>query len=409
MRRAVTTVMLGATLSCAASGFAQTAAPQAAPSPQAKAPEQVTVPAHNDYAKAEAWLCRPGRTDACAADLAATVIAADGKLTHESWSADAKADVDCFYVYPTVSTEPTGNASMEPRPEEIGVVRIQFARFAAVCRPYAPLYRQATLTALRAAARGTPIPVDRELAYNDVLDAWNYYLEHDNQGRGVILIGHSQGSGVLLRLIRAQLDGKPVQARMVSAMLLGMNVAVPEGKDVGGAFEHVPLCHRAKQTGCVITYVSFRASAPPPENSRFGHVQGEGMRAGCTNPAALGGGSGELHGYFPTRGGFIDVDAAEQKPWVKGGAKIETGFVSLPGLLTAECVADKNGSYLAVTVHGDAAGPRVDDIAGDVVVNGRVLADWGLHLIDVQEAIGNLVEIAREESAAYLAGSGKGK
>jgi len=396
MRRILTVVLLlGGAAFCGQAASAQVA--------------QTATPAtKNDYSKPETWLCRPGRTDACAADLATTVIAADGKLTRESWSADPKAGVDCFYVYPTVSTEPTGNASMDPRPEEIGVVRIQFARFSSVCRPYAPLYRQATLTALRAAATGNPIPVDRELAYNDVLDAWNYYLQHDNQGRGVILIGHSQGSGVLLRLIRSEIDGKPVQARIVSAMLLGMNVAVPEGKDVGGAFEHIPLCRNAKQTGCVITYVSFRASAPPPANSRFGHVQGAGMQAGCTNPAALGGGSGELHGYFPTRGGFIDIHAAEQKPWVKG-ATVETPFVSLPGLLTAQCVADKNGSYLAVTVHGDPAGPRTDDIAGDVVVNGTVLADWGLHLIDVQEALGNLVDIARQEGVAYLAANSKAK
>jgi hypothetical protein len=376
---------------------------------QSAVPAQEDAPAaKNDYSKPETWLCRPGRTDACAADLATTVVAADGKMTHESWSADPKAAVDCFYVYPTVSTESTGNASMEPEPAEIGVVRIQFARFAAVCRPYAPLYRQATLTALRAAAMGNPIPVDREMAYGDVLDAWNYYLQHDNQGRGVILIGHSQGSLVLMRLIRQQIDGKPVQARMVSAMLLGMNVPVPEGKDVGGAFEHIPLCHSASQTGCVITYVSFRANVPPPANARFAHVQGEHMMAGCTNPAALGGGSGELHGYFPAHGGFINVDAGEQKPWVKG-ATIPTPFVSVPGLLTAECVADKNGSYLAVTTHGDPAGPRVDDIAGDVVVNGTVLTDWGLHLIDVQEAIGNLTDIARQEATAYLAGGAKAK
>jgi len=396
MRRILTVVLLlGGAAFCGQAASAQSA--------------QTVAPAtKNDYSKPETWLCRPGRTDACAADLATTVIAADGKVTHESWSADPKAGVDCFYVYPTVSTEPTGNASMDPRPEEMGVVRIQFARFASACRPYAPLYRQATLTALRAAATGNPIPVDRELAYNDVLDAWNYYLQHDNHGRGVILVGHSQGSGVLLRLIRSQIDGKPGQARIVSAMLLGMNVAVPEGKDVGGAFEHIPLCRSAKQTGCLITYVSFRANVSPPKNSRFGHLQSEGMQAGCTNPAALGGGSGELHGYFPARGGFIDIHAAEQKPWLKG-ATIDTPFVSLPKMLSAECVADKNGSYLAVTVHGDPAGPRTDDIAGDVVVNGTVLADWGLHLIDVQEALGNLVDIAHQETATYLAASAKGK
>ena len=131
-------------------------------------------------------------------------------------------------------------------------MRSQFARFASKCRPYAPIYRQVTITALRAALSGAPIPVDRALAYNDVLDAWNYYLEHDNKGRGVVLIGHSQGANVLTQFIKNEIDGKPVQARMVSAMLLGTSLPVPKGKDVGGIFLHTPLCHAATQTGCVI-------------------------------------------------------------------------------------------------------------------------------------------------------------
>src|SRR5260370_15511573 len=98
---------------------------------------------------------------------------------------------------------------------------------------------------------------DRALAYNDVLDAWNYYLEHDNQGRGVVLIGHSQGSFVLTELIKNEIDGKPVQARLVSALLLGMNLAVPRGKDVGGSFHHVPLCRAPRQAGCSGTYASL--------------------------------------------------------------------------------------------------------------------------------------------------------
>ena len=83
---------------------------------------------------------------------------------------------------------------------------------------------------------------DRTLGYNDVLDAWNHYLKHDNNGRGVVLIGHSQGSGVLSQLIRNEIDGKPIQSRIISALLLGTNVAVPKGKDVGGAFKQLPLC-----------------------------------------------------------------------------------------------------------------------------------------------------------------------
>src|SRR5205809_5287153 len=164
------------------------------------------APAKNDYSNPESWLCRPGRKDACAVDLSTTIVAANGKLTRESWAENPKAPIDCFYVYPTVSNDPTPNSDMVPGPEEKNVVRSQFARFGSQCRLYAPMYRQVTLTSLRASLGMTPTMPDRTLGPRDVLAAWNYYLEHDNQGRGVVLVGHSQGSGVLTQLIAANLD-----------------------------------------------------------------------------------------------------------------------------------------------------------------------------------------------------------
>jgi hypothetical protein len=359
--------------------------------------------AKNDYADGKSWLCRPGRQDACAVDQTTTIVAADGALTREPWKADPAAPIDCFYVYPTVSLDTGGNSDMVAGPEEHAVVRAQLARFASQCRVYAPLYRQATLTALRAAAGPNPITVDRSLGYNDVLDAWNAYLQRDNKGRGVVLIGHSQGSGVLTQLIRNEIDGKPVQARLVSALLLGTSLPVPKGKDGGGAFQHIPLCRSANQTGCVVAYASFRSTVPPPDNTRFGRAQGENMAAACTNPAALGGGSGELHAYLAAAGPSLVGSSSAPRPWVTPERPIETPFVSVPGLLTAQCVSNEKGSYLEVTVHGHPKDPRTDDIVGDVMTNGQVNASWGLHLIDVQVAMGNLVEIVREQGKAYLA------
>src|SRR5215813_1376611 len=372
------------------------------PASTSNAQNQAAPASGNDYTKPENWLCRPGRKDACAIDMTTTVVAADGKLTREPWTANPKAPIDCFYVYPTVSNDPTPNSDMTAGPEELNVIRAQFARFGSQCRLYAPLYRQVTLTALRAFLAGRPMTADRTMAYHDVLDAWNYYLAHDNQGRGVVLIGHSQGSFVLMELIKNEIDGKPVESRIVSALLLGTNLPVPRGKDVGGAFKDMPLCHSATQTGCVITYASFRADAPPPANSRFGKVAGENMVSACTNPAALAGGSGELHAYLGTHGS--GVSSAEAPPsWVTPAVSIDTPFVSVPGMLTAQCVQDEHGSYLAITVHGDPSDPRADNITGDVVSNGKVQPDWGLHLIDVSVAMGNLIDIVNQESKAYRA------
>jgi hypothetical protein len=354
-----------------------------------------------DYDDAANWLCRPGGKDSCAVDLTTTVVAADGTLNREAWAADPNAPIDCFYVYPTVSRDTTPNSDLVAGPEEHSVIRSQFARFASTCRPFAPLYRQVTLTALRAGMSGQAMAVDRELGYSDVLAAWNHYLEHDNDGRGVVLIGHSQGSGVLTRLIAEQIDGKPIQDRIVLALLLGTSLPVPEGKPVGGAFQHMPLCQSAKQTGCVIAYASFRSTVPPPAASLFGRVRGggEGMAAACVNPAALGGGSSELHAYLSAGG--TGGSAADPGPWVTPAKAIDTPFVSVPGLLTGECVVRNGAHVLEVTVHGDAADPRVDDIVGDVLRDGVVQEGWGLHLIDVNLVMGDLVELVAQHARAW--------
>jgi hypothetical protein len=243
---------------------------------------------------------------------------------------------------------------------------------------------------------GKPIPADRALAYGDVVAAWNQYLAHDNNGRGVILIGHSQGSGVLTQLIKNEIDGKPIQARVISAILMGTNLAVPKGQDVGGAFQHIPVCRSASQIGCVIAFADFRASAPPPANSRFGKVKEPGMVAACTNPSALGGGSGPVHAYMPAR----------PFQWTNPAKPIDTMFVSVPGLMTGECVDDEHGSYLAITLHPTPGGARANDIPGDVVAMGQVQADWGLHLVDANLHMGALLDVVAAETKTYLAKAG---
>ncbi|MGZ3403603.1 MAG: DUF3089 domain-containing protein [Phenylobacterium sp.] len=364
-------------------------------------------PAKNNYADKAAWLCWTGKPgDACAIDLTTTVVKADGSETTETFKPDPKAPIDCFYVYPTVSNDPGVVSDMNPGPEELNVVKAQLARFGSKCRIYAPMYRQFTLTALRAGQSGKPMPgandpATRGVGYGDVLDAWNYYLANENHGRGVVLIGHSQGSGVLTQLISKEIDGKPVQAKIVSAILMGTRLPIDKGKDTG-LFKSMPLCHAPSQTGCVIAYASFRDTIPPPPNSLFGKAPGEGQIAACANPANLAGGKGELHSYLGNSPP-ISGAAMPKTVWVQGKPNPTTPFISVPGLLTSECV-EKNGfSYLDIHVNAVPSDPRTDTIEGDVVQNGQVNASWGLHLIDANLAMGNLVDIVGAESKAWLA------
>jgi hypothetical protein len=177
---------------------------------------------------------------------------------------------------------------------------------------------------------------------------------------------------------------------------MGATVPVAKGKDVGGAFKSIPLCRSASQTGCVITFVSFRSTTPPPETTLFGAVTDPALEAGCTNPANLAGGSGELKAYLSTEGRTI---AGQPRPriWVTPEQKIDTPFVAVPGLLTAKCASNAHANYLEVTVNGNPADPRADDISGDMT------PQWGLHLVDVNLAMGNLVDIVGEQAKAYAA------
>jgi hypothetical protein len=351
------------------------------------------------YADPANWLCRPDKADVCDSGLDATHVFPNGRTKVERFKPVRSPRIDCFYVYPTISLDPGGNSDLVPDPKaELFVVQQQAARLGVECRMFAPVYRQVTLTALLALLGGNMVPIDRQLAYDTVLDAWKHYVSNDNDGRGVILIGHSQGAGILAQLVKNEIDPSPeLRSRLVSAMLLGTALQVPVGQDVGGDFQNVPLCRSRKQVGCAISYASFRADKPPPANSLFGAPGGPGLEAACTNPADLGGKRAFLHPYFPTDGTSLPILQVPPPNWVdpSKGVTITTPFTALPHFVEAQC-ADHNGfDYLSLIVRANPDDPRIDDVGGDLT------PEWGMHLIDANVAMGDLVRIAHSQAKAF--------
>lgn len=355
-----------------------------------------TASTATDYGDMANWLCRPGKPDdSCKVDISATVINADGSTELETFEHDPDAPIDCFYVYPTVSLDPYTFSDLIPGPEEHSVVRTQLARFGDKCRLFAPMYRQFSLGALRA-GRGTgeavPSRGTREDGANDVDGAWNWYLENENNGRGVVIIGHSQGSGQIMRMIAEHVDGKPAQDKLVSAIVLGSSVQVPQGLDIGGTFKNIPVCRSADQFGCVLSYSTFRESVPPSETSGFGRGR-PGNEAVCTNPAALDGSEAmNPEAYFSADG----VD------WLEG-KEIDTPYVKVPGLISTQCVKTPTHHYLEVRLHADPDDPRADDHGGDVMANGAPDPGWGLHLVDANVGIGDLASVIEQQGEAWAA------
>jgi len=378
-------VVLAALALAAAPAFAQTA------------PAPAPAPAPVDYASAANWICLPGRDDTCSRPLPIADLnpGGYGPVTQSAVAADPP--IDCFYVYPTVSRDPGLNSDLTPS-EETGVAKVQFARFASVCRTYAPLYRSATLSAIPLALAGEDVSAAFNLAYGDVAAAFHYYLDHYNHGRPFVLIGHSQGTIHLTRLLASEIENGPVAGRMLSALLIGFTVEVPQGGVVGGTLHRTPLCTSAGQTGCVVTYQSYRAETPPPADALMGRATHAGMTAGCTNPAALAGGSAPLDSMWysgPSSFGGPVIT------WSSAGPPPAT-FLHTNGLVSGECRHDGPAGYLAITVHADPADARTDVIPGDVYFGPRLITGWGLHLGDTAYAMGDLIRVVAAQRDAWL-------
>ncbi|MGE0180173.1 MAG: DUF3089 domain-containing protein [Sphingomonas sp.] len=364
----------------------------------AQTPPAATAPAAGpDYRQDSAWLCLPGRQDACGRALPTADLEPAG---YGIVVADVPApapDFDCFYVYPTVSRDPGMNSDLNPGIEENAAAAVQFARFNGICRTFAPVYRQGTLNSIAAVANGQNALPIFAMAYGDVVAAWRDYLQHRNNGRPFVLIGHSQGTIHLTQLLAREIEGRPEASRMISALLIGFNVEVPQGRDVGGSFQRTPLCTRAGQTGCVVTYVSFRDGSPPPEGALFGRAVAPGNTVGCTNPAALGGNApAPLDSYWFANSTSLPPGFA----WSTAGPPPAL-FLHTEGLVSGRCVNDGRAGYLAVTVNADPADARTDRIPGDVMLGGQLAPGWGLHLADMNIAQGNLINLVQDQAQAY--------
>ena len=348
----------------------------------ARAPQDPVPPAP-DYASPAAWACRPDAPGACATDLGALRVSGDGVRTPDPFSAAADPPVDCFYVYPTVS-EQAGDYAEPVREAAVDhVVRTQAARLAARCRVFAPVYRQMTSAGLGRAMKADAANISFDIPYEDVRAAWRRYLAHDNGGRGVVLVGHSQGSIVLARLLAQDIEGTPAHRLIVSAILAGHPaVLVPKGADVGGTFRSTPVCRARDQSGCVVVWSSYPAGAA--EGPRFFGRDHDGMVAACVNPAAPGGGAAPLHPVLSRP----SIAPADDPP-----------FVEPVGQVVGSCAPDGGGTVLQVSVQPGRYAPLMQALFARVGAS----PGWGLHTLDMGLVEDDLLDLIGAQSAVWTA------
>ncbi len=292
------------------------------------------------YTENDVWVCRPGLADnPC--ELPVTTTDKTGFLswgpntvTNANRPAESQRPVDCFYIYPTIK----GLTSLEEQAASRDVkdtARWQVGQFTPLCRMFAPAYRQT----------GVPPGVfdnnTTAQAYADVEAAWTHYMQYDNGGRGVIILGHSQGSLMLRELIHNVIDPDPAaRSRLVGAFLLGGNVMVAANSTKGGDFTNIPICTAKGQYGCVVAYSTY---ATDPFFELFGNQytdglnglpyayaakdkyfpnlpKGPGYQVACTDPGRLSGMSGPSAITVPYDNGVQHPVSTQGSllPWVVG-------------------------------------------------------------------------------------------
>jgi hypothetical protein len=342
-----------------------------------------------------AWLCRPGKQhNPCMRGQRTTLISPSGeRLGTKRPRGPRHRKIDCFYVYPTVSDQQTPNANLHIDPEERSIALYQAARYSQYCRVYAPMYRQLPLKQILAPSSVTQHM--REVAYKSALRAWKKYLRKYNDGRGVVLIGHSQGSFILRTLIADQIDpSRRLRNKLVSAILLGGNITVANGSNSGGDFDHIPACQSRTQLHCVVAFSTF--DAPVPSDALFGRTSQPGLHVLCTNPAALGGGSAGLRTIYPSKP-FAPNTTIGAATRLVGFPTIQTKtrWIQANGAYSGQCSSADNANVLQIQPNDGA--PDLHAIPS---------AAWGLHLADANIALGNLIGMVRHEIRSYVRGHG---
>ncbi len=329
------------------------------------------------------WLCRPHQQpDPCTASLETTVILPNGSRHVVRYGDASSPAIDCFYLYPNVTHQTTGNANLHIDPQETAIAELEASPFSQVCRVFAPMYRETT-----GRARGAAAARARQLTFATTLSAWRDYLANYNDGRGVVLIGHSEGSSVLSEMVTSQIDRSPtVRRQLVSAILTGLDFPV-------GPLANLSPCESPDQFGCLVDYNAY--AGQPPNDARFGELpeeRGKPVEDVCTNPAALAGGTGLLDSMYRTRLATQDVDGSISEGVLAATLPdVSTPWIEYEHGYSGSCVTSAGRHVLMV--HGSTQVPALRSFPD---------ASFGLHVDDPNLAMGNLVQLVRSQAAAYL-------
>lgn len=343
-----------------------------------------------DYADKINWACRPEVSgDACDGNLTAVEVLPNGSTQLVPHQPAQAPKIDCFYIYPTVDLNvlPGLHQDLQDKSAPYKTIGIQAARLSEVCRVFAPLYRQVTIGTYVTQSSERSLCFD--VAYDDVRRAFDSYLQNDNQGRGFVIFGHSQGGQITSRLLRERIEpDAAVRARLVGAFPIGWTIGTDAGMSTGGSFKSIPVCKTRSELGCVMGFRSYAAGNSFPSD---GVEVREGSVDVCTLPPDPALAQTTLsRSYFPSdldSGGKFPASIASQAP-----------YVLYRRMYKARCVSQGDRKALEVSLAKEAGDTRPNPLDfSSLILSGTS----GTHIMDVQFTEGDLIDAIAAKSAAY--------
>lgn len=168
---------------------------------------------------------------------------------------DETGPADVFFVCPTVYSGGEDNYNMplddqEAKESFLGATNMEKGIYEAAGRFFAPYYRQADLSVYELPEE------EREpylsSAYEDVKDAFLYYMDHCNDGRPIILAGFSQGADLSIRLLKDCFADEEINDLLVACYAIGWRITDEEM----AAYPHLRFAAGEDDTGVIIAFNS---------------------------------------------------------------------------------------------------------------------------------------------------------
>ncbi|HEY5390674.1 MAG TPA: DUF3089 domain-containing protein [Hanamia sp.] len=267
---------------------------------------------------------------------------------------DSLADV--FFIYPTTYTDtqmPDGwnadidNESLNKKTDNSAIL-YQASVFNKYCRVFSPRYRQANIEAFYTSDTQRA-DAAFDTAYADVRNAFEYYLQHYNNGRPIIIASHSQGTFHAGRLLKEFFDNKPLQKQLVCAYIIGLPVFT-------NYFSELKPCRDSTATGCFVTWRTFEEGYIAP------FIKKESLKAYVINPLTW------------------TMDTALAPASLNRGGVLRNFNKAIPGLVQAQ-------------IHGNVLWVNKPKFFGSIFLKTKNyhIADYNLFYENIRENVGTRI------------------